>query len=193
MYSPAFIASKVASAQDAAAAGRYDIAERKFLGVSSFISFNVAVVKASAGDARGRHLTLRGCCARPVTPRIRRHRRALEQHHRRPCASVDPPRRLPVAGTPLPPQHPSLPLIPHPLPIPPLIFSKTPGEGHVEAAANDFENAVIMCGQLQQAELDSWLTPVRPSVASLTLEVVREETRIKLAQMQVSRVAKHPK
>jgi hypothetical protein len=50
-----------------------------------------------------------------------------------------------------------------------------------------------MCGQLQQAELDSWLSPVRPSVANLTLEVLREETRIKLAQMQVSRVSNHPK
>ena len=63
MYSPAFIASKVASAQDAAAAGRYDIAERKFLGVSSFTSFNVAVVKASAGDARGRQIILGIFCA----------------------------------------------------------------------------------------------------------------------------------
>ena len=101
---------------------------------------------------------------------------------------------MPVAGTPLPPQHPSLPLpLPTPHLIPPLLSSKTPGEGHVEAAAYDFENAVIMCGQLQQEELDSWLSPVRPSVANLTLEVLREETRIKLAQMQVSRVSNHPK
>jgi hypothetical protein len=53
MYSPAFIASEAASAQDAAAAGRYDIAERKFAGVTSFVAFNVAVSRASAGDSTG--------------------------------------------------------------------------------------------------------------------------------------------
>jgi hypothetical protein len=53
MYSPSFIASKVASAQEAAAAGRYDIAERKFAAVTSFVSFNVAVSRASAGDFTG--------------------------------------------------------------------------------------------------------------------------------------------
>ncbi len=64
--------------------------------------------------------------------------------------------------------------------------SQTPGEGHVEAAANDFENALIMSGQLQQSELDGWLSPFRSSVARLSVDVVREETRIKLALMQAS-------
>ena len=54
MYSPAFIASEAASAQEAVAAGRYDIAERKFSAVSSFVSFNVAVSRVSAGDTTGR-------------------------------------------------------------------------------------------------------------------------------------------
>ena len=54
MYSPSFIASEAASAQEAVAAGRYDIAERKFSAVSSFVSFNVAVSRVSAGDTTGR-------------------------------------------------------------------------------------------------------------------------------------------
>ena len=53
MYSPSFIALEVTSAQEAVAAGRYDIAERKFSSVTSFISFNLAVGKASAGDTTG--------------------------------------------------------------------------------------------------------------------------------------------
>ncbi len=63
---------------------------------------------------------------------------------------------------------------------------QTPGEGHVEAAANDYENALIMSGQLQQLELDGWLSPFRASVSRLSVEVIREETRIKLALMQAS-------
>ena len=43
-----------------------------------------------------------------------------------------------------------------------------------------------MCGQLQQSELDAWLCPVRPSIAALTVEVIREETKIKLALMQAN-------
>jgi hypothetical protein len=53
MYSPSFITSEVASAQEAAAAGRYDISERKLSSASSLICFNSAVCKASAGDFRG--------------------------------------------------------------------------------------------------------------------------------------------
>jgi hypothetical protein len=67
---------------------------------------------------------------------------------------------------------------------------QTPGEGHVEAATDDFENALIMCGQLVQAELDVWLCPIRQSVVALTVEVIREETKIKMALMQVRKGAK---
>jgi hypothetical protein len=54
----------------------------------------------------------------------------------------------------------------------------------VEAAASDYENALIMSGQLQQSELDGWLSPCRSSVAKLSVDVIREETKIKLALMQ---------
>jgi hypothetical protein len=70
MYSPSFIASKAISAQDAAVTGRYDIAERKFMSVSSFISFNVAVSRASAGDARGRRIFTPLTMARHVSEQV---------------------------------------------------------------------------------------------------------------------------
>jgi hypothetical protein len=44
----------------------------------------------------------------------------------------------------------------------------------------------VLSGQLQQSELDGWLSPFRSSVARLSVDVVREETRIKLALMQAS-------
>jgi hypothetical protein len=46
---------------------------------------------------------------------------------------------------------------------------QSPGEGYVDSAANDFENALIICGQLQQSELDQTLCPIRSSVPRLTV------------------------
>ena len=144
MYSASFIASEVASAAAAAAASRFDMAERQLAAVTSFVSFNVAVSRASAGDAAG---------------------------------AMDELAHITIDG--------------HILPVflRAVCMAQTPGEGHIEAASNDFENALIMSGQLHQEELDLWLQPIRSSVPQLTVEVIRAEIKIKLALMQ-QRVAK---
>jgi hypothetical protein len=198
MYSPSFIASEVTSAQEALAAGRYDIAERKFSGVTSFISFNLAVGKASAGDTTGAitHATCRSSRASFTreTPGAIDQLSHITDGHILPlilrgvCFSQVTESAPNDLSFDMVYENFALRIPLHRSSDPPCSH-QTPGEGHVEAAANDFENALIMCGQLMQAELDAWLCPIRQSVVVLTVEVVREETKIKMALMQVSKRA----